>query len=140
MGGAGPGPRRVDRFRGALGEPDIRSVSLGFHPKFGLTIIHVRFRDTNNPGELEALLPKWAGAYGKPKEQRPGPTIVWEDEKTHIELTYHTVSPRHPTPSDHLALVLWSIPLMDEIEALDEEGHVPDVEKLVPLQEPHLQD
>ncbi|WDT75199.1 MAG: hypothetical protein MPW16_18280 [Candidatus Manganitrophus sp.] len=136
----GPAPGELTVSGGALGEPDIRSVSLGFHPKFGLTIIHVRFRDTNNPGELEALLPKWAGAYGKPKEQRPGPTIIWEDEKTHIELTYHTVSPRHPTPSDHLALVLWSIPLMDEIEALDEEGHVPDVEKLVPLQEPHLQD
>lgn len=136
----GPAPGELTVSGGTLGEPDIRSVSLGFHPKFGLTIIHVRFRDTNNPGELEALLPKWAGAYGKPKEQRPGPTIVWEDEKTHIELTYHTVSPRHPTPSDHLALVLWSIPLMDKIEALDEEGRLPDVEKLVPLQEPHLQD
>jgi len=136
----GPAPGELTVSGGALGEPDIRSVSLGFHPKFGLTIIHVRFRDTNNPGELEALLPKWAGGYGKPKEQRPGPTVIWEDEKTHIELTYHTVSPRHPTPSDHMALVLWSIPLMEKIEASGEAPHVPDVEKLVPMEEPHLED
>ncbi len=136
----GPAPGELTVSGGALGEPDIRSVSLGFHPELGLTIIHVRFRDTNHPGELEKLLPKWGGPYGKPKEQRPGPTIIWEDEKTHIELTYHTVSPRHPTPSDHLALVLWSIPLMEKIEASEEEAHIPDVEKLVPLQEPHLQD
>lgn len=136
----GPAPGEMTVSGGALGEPDIRSVSLGFHPEFGLTIIHVRFRDTNSPGELEKLLPKWAGAYGKPKEQRPGPTIIWEDEKTHIELTYHTVSPRHPTPSDHLALVFWSIPLMEKIESTGEEPHIPDVEKLVPLPEPHRQE
>lgn len=135
----GPAPGEMTVSGSAVGESDIRSISLGFHPKWGLTIIHVRFRDTNKPGELEKLLPKWAGSYGKPKEQRPGPTVIWEDEKTHIELTYHTVSPRHPTPSDHLALVLWNIPLMEKIEASGEEPSIPDVEKLVPMQEPHLE-
>lgn len=136
----GPAPGELTVSGGAMGEADIRSVSLGFHPEWGLTIIHVRFRDTNNPGEMERLLPKWAGSYGKPKEQLPGPTVIWENETTHIELTYHTVSPRHPTPSDHLALVLWSVPLMKKIEASGEEAHIPDVEKLVPMEEPHLQE
>ncbi|TAK06244.1 MAG: hypothetical protein EPO39_09410 [Candidatus Manganitrophaceae bacterium] len=135
----GPAPGELTISGAVLGEPEIRSISLGFHPTLGLTIIHVRFRDTNKPGEMERLLPKWAGAYGKPKEQLPGPKVIWEDQQTHIELTYHTVSPRHPTPSDHLALVLWSVPLMEKIETIGEEPHIPDVEKLVPMQEPHLE-
>lgn len=135
----GPAPGELTVSGAALGESDIRTVSLGFHPEWGLTIIHIRFRDANKPGEVETLLPKWTGAYGKPKELLPGPKVIWEDGVTHIEMTYHTVSPRHPTPSDHVALVLWNIPLMDKITATEEAPSIPDVEKLVPMQEPHLE-
>ncbi|MFY9268198.1 MAG: hypothetical protein WAO55_00445 [Candidatus Manganitrophaceae bacterium] len=133
----GPAPGELTVSGTMIGEPDIRSVSFGFHPKWGLVIIHIRFRDANKPGELESLLTKWAGSYGKPKEQLSGPTVIWEDEKTHIEMTYHTVSPRHPTPSDHMALVLWSIPLMEKIEGSKEAVPLPDVEKLAPMEAPH---
>lgn len=137
----GPAPGEMTVSGASLGEADIRSVSLGFHPKWGLAIIHVRFRDTQKPGELEILLPKWAAHYGTPKEQLPGPKVVWEDAVTHVELIYHKVSPRHPTPSDHFALVLWSVPLMEKIEASEknDQAEVPDVEKLEPLKAPHLE-
>lgn len=124
----------------ALGEKDIRSVSFGIHPKLGLVIIHIRFKDKNSPSHVKSLIPKWTAQYGPPKEQLPGPTIIWEDQTTHIELTYHTVSPRHPTPSDHMAIVLWSIPLVDKTEHEKIElPQIPDVEKLDPMRQPHLE-
>ena len=134
----GPAPGELTVSGEALGEPEIRSVSFGVHPKWGLAIAHVRFRDTNDPGYVEKLLPKWIARFGAPKARRPGPKIIWEDGTTHVELTYHTVSPRHPSPTDHLAIVLWSIPLMKKIEA-EGMGPVtrPDVEKLEPMKEPH---
>lgn len=134
----GPAPGELTVSGEALGEPEVRSVSFGIHPKWGLVIAHVRFKNTNDPSHVEKLLPKWTAEYGAPKEKRPGPKVIWEDDETHIELTYHTVSLRHPTPSDHLAIVLWSIPLMDKLD--DQETglqHVPDVEKLEPMQELH---
>ncbi|MBI3805717.1 MAG: hypothetical protein HY282_18350 [Nitrospirae bacterium] len=130
----GPAPGELTVSGTAFGEPNVRSISLGFHPEWGLTIIHVRFRDANKPGEIETLLPKWTGSYGKPKEQLPGPKVIWEDNVTHIEMTYHTVSPRHPTPSDHVALVLWNIPLMDKITASEAPPRPPDVETLAPVE------
>jgi len=137
----GPAPGELTVSGTALGETEIRSVSFGFHPKWGLSIIHIRFKEAKKKGELERLLPKWAGQYGPPKEQLPGPKVIWEDGVTHIELTYHIVSPIHPTPSDHLAMVLWSIPLMDKIEASEPptpNADAPDVEKLEPMKKPHL--
>lgn len=134
----GPAPGELTVSGEALGEPEVRSVSFGIHPKWGLVIAHVRFKNTNDPTYVEKLLPKWTAAYGAPKEQRPGPKVIWEDAETHIELTYHTVSLRHPTPSDHLAIVLWSIPLMEKLDT-QETGreHTPDVEKLEPMKELH---
>lgn len=134
----GPAPGELTISGEALGEPDVRSVSYGVHPKWGLAIIHVRFKETNDPGHVEKQLPLWSARFGEPTERKPGPKIIWEDEQTHIELTYHTVSLRHPTPADHLAIVLWSKTLMAKIEA---EGidttRQPDVEKLEPMKQPH---
>ncbi len=122
----------------ALGEADIRSVSFGIHPKYGLSIAHIRFKDANDPNYVEKLLPKWTARLGPPKEQLPGPKVIWRAGDTHIELTYHTVSPRHPTPSDHLAIVNWHIPLMEKIEAeRPDEPMLPDVEKLAPMRRRH---
>jgi hypothetical protein len=135
----GPAPGELTVSGEAIGEKEVRSVSFGVHPKLGLSLIHVRFKDTNSPTHLQTLIPKWTTLYGPPKEKLPGPRIVWEDLKTHIELTYHTVSPRHPTSSDHLAIVLWSIPLMEKIEG-EHEVHIPDVEKLNPMLEPHKEE
>lgn len=132
----GPAPGELTVSGEALGEKEVRSVSFGVHPRWGLSLIHIRFKDTNSPTHLQTLIPKWTTRYGPPTQQLPGPRIVWEDPVTHIELTYHTVSPRHPTSSDHLAIVLWSIPLMAKIEG-ESEAHVPDVEKLNPMREPH---
>jgi hypothetical protein len=132
----GPAPGELTVSGEALGEKEVRSVSFGIHPKLGLSLIHIRFKDTNSPTHLQTLIPKWTARYGPPTQQLPGPRIVWEDPITHVELTYHTVSPRHPTSSDHLAIVLWSIPLMERIEG-EGEAHVPDVEKLRPMEEPH---
>ncbi|MFQ5580730.1 MAG: hypothetical protein ACE5FZ_08960 [Nitrospiria bacterium] len=134
----GPAPGELTVSGEALGEPDIRSVSFGIHEKWGLVIAHVRFKNANDPSHVEKLLPKWTAEFGVPKEKRPGPKIIWEDSETHIELTYHTVSLRHPTPSDHLAIVSWSIPLMNKLD--DQETgrrHTPDVEKLEPMKELH---
>ncbi|MFQ5596450.1 MAG: hypothetical protein ACE5GK_00210 [Nitrospiria bacterium] len=133
----GPAPGELTVSGEALGEAEVRSVSFGIHSKFGLAIIHVRFKDTNDPKYVEKQLPLWEARFGTPKERRPGPKIVWEDAESHVELTYHTVSPRHPTPSDHLAIVLWSLPLMEKIEAEGIEERLPDVETLAPLQAPH---
>lgn len=122
----------------ALGEKDIRSVSFGIHKKYGLVIAHIRFNNTNDPSFLDKLLPKWTARLGQPQERLPGPKVIWTVGDTHIELTYHTVSPRHPTPSDHLAIVNWNIPLMEKVE-LDkpEIPFLPDVEKLGPMPKPH---
>lgn len=111
----GPAPGELTVSGEALGEKEIRSVSFGFHPKWGLSIVHVRFRESPGANSLESLITKWTARYGPPKEQLPGPKVIWEDGVTHIELTYHIVAPNHPTPSDHLALVLWNIALMDKI-------------------------
>lgn len=132
----GPAPGELTVSGEALGEKEVRSVSFGIHPKLGLSLIHIRFKDTNSPTHLKALIPKWTARYGPPTQELPGPRIVWEDPITHAELTYHTVSPRHPTSSDHLAILLWSIPLMEKIEG-ENQAHVPDVEKLNPMREPH---
>jgi len=134
---SGPAEGELTVSGEALGEPEVRSVSFGIHPRWGLAIIHVRFNDTNDPGALDILLPKWTARFGPPKERKPGPKVIWEDAESHVELTYHTVSPRHPTPSDHLAIVLWSIPLMDKIEAEEREHRLPDVEMLAPMPAPH---
>lgn len=125
----------------ALGEADIRSVSFGIHAKYGLAIVHIRFKDANDPKFVEQLLPKWMARLGPPKEQLPGPKVIWTVGETHIELTYHTVSPRHPTPSDHLAIVNWHIPLMEKIEA-EKPGEplLPDVEKLAPTRRLHKEE
>lgn len=138
----GPAPGELTVSGEAVGEKEVRSVSFGVHPKLGLSLVHVRFKDTNSPTHLQTLIPKWTARYGPPKEKLPGPRIVWEDPATHIELSYHTVSPRHPTSSDHLAIVLWSVPLMEKIEAMERveaesEAHLPDVEKLNPMRQPH---
>lgn len=134
----GPAPGELTVSGEALEESEIRSVSFGIHPKWGLAIVHVRFKDTNDPNYVEKLLPKWTSRFGPPKARKPGPKIIWEDEQTHVELTYHTVSPRHPSPTDHLAIVLWSIPLMEKIEAEETEpAPQPDVEKLEPMKELH---
>lgn len=133
----GPAPSELTVSGEALDEAEVRSVSFGIHPKLGLAIIHVRFKDTNDPAYLDKLLPKWTARFGTPKERKPGPKIIWEDEASHVELTYHTVSLRHPTPSDHLAIVLWSIPLMDRIEAEGMEARPPDVDTLEPMKELH---
>ncbi len=122
----------------ALGEADIRSVSFGIHPKYGLSITHIRFKDANDPDFVDQLLPKWTKRLGPPKERLPGPRVLWRVGDTHIELTYHTVSVRHPTPSDHLAIVNWDIPLMEKIEAeKPDEPILPDVEKLAPMLRQH---
>ncbi len=134
---SGPAEGELTVSGEALGEPEVRSVSFGIHPKWGLAIIHVRFNDTNDPGYVEKQLPKWEARFGPPNERKPGPKIIWEDAASHVELTYHTVSPRHPTPSDHLAIVLWSIPLMEKIEAEGIEPRLPDVEMLAPMPAPH---
>ncbi len=134
---AGPAPGELTVSGEALGEAEVRSVSFGIHPNLGLAIIHVRFKDTNDPAYVDKLLPKWTARFGTPKERLPGPKIIWEDEGSHVELTYHTVSLRHPTPSDHLAIVLWSIPLMDKIEAEGMEARQPDVDTLEPMKELH---
>jgi len=136
----GPAPGELTVSGEALGEVEVRSVSFGVHPEWGLAIAHVRFKDTNNPSHVERLLPKWTAKFGPPKERRPGPKIIWEDAETHIELTYHTVSLRHPTPSDHLAIVYWSIPLMEKITSSEEAPPRPDVEKLEPMKELHKDD
>ncbi len=134
----GPAPGELTVSGEALGDQEIRSVSFGIHPKLGLAIAHIRFRDTNDPEFVEKLLPKWMGRLGEPKARFPGPKVVWEKESTHIELTYHTVSPRHPSPTDHLAIVLWNIPLMKKIESeMTGEAALPDVEKLRQMQQPH---
>ncbi len=134
----GPAPGELTISGEALGEIEVRSVSYGIHPKWGLAIIHVRFKDTNDPGYVEKQLPLWIARFGEPTERKPGPKVIWEDVQTHIELTYHTVSLRHPTPSDHLAIVLWSKPLMEKIEAEGiETTRQPDVEKLEPMKELH---
>ncbi len=134
----GPAPGELTVSGEALGEPEVRSVSFGIHQKWGLVIVHVRFKNTNDPSHVEKLLPKWTAEYGPPKEKRPGPKVIWEDTETHVELTYHTVSLRHPTPSDHLAIVLWNIPMMDKLDAQETGGrHTPDVEKLEPMKELH---
>jgi len=134
----GPAPGELTVSGEALGEPEVRSVSFGIHPKWGLALAHVRFKDTNNPNYVEKLLPKWIARFGRPKAKKPGPKIIWEDESSHVELTYHTVSPRHPSPTDHLAIVLWSIPLMEKIEAEQTAPlTAPDVEKLEPMKVPH---
>jgi hypothetical protein len=132
----GPAPGELTVSGEAIGEKDVRSVSFGIHPALGLSLIHIRFKDTNSPSHLQTLIPQWTARYGPPKEKLPGPRVVWEDPTTHIELSYHTVSPRHPTSSDHLAIVLWSIPRMEKIET---EGNLqlPDVEKLNPMLAPH---
>lgn len=132
----GPAPGELTVSGEAIGEKEVRSVSFGVHPKHGLSLIHIRFKDTNSPTHLQTLIPKWTSRYGPPTEQLPGPRVVWEDPTTHIELSYHTVSPRHPTSSDHLAIVLWSISRMEKITAEGEE-HLPDVEKLNPMRELH---
>lgn len=132
----GPAPGELTVSGEAIGEKEVRSVSFGIHPTLGLSLIHVRFKDTNSPTSLQTLIPKWTARYGPPKEKLPGPRVVWEDPVTHIELTYHTVSPRHPTSSDHLAIVLWSIPRMEKIEA-EANVQLPDVEKLDPMRVPH---
>jgi len=134
----GPAPGELTVSGEALEEPEVRSVSFGIHRKWGLAITHVRFKNTNDPKFVEKLLPKWITHFGTPKAKKPGPKIIWEDSETHVELTYHTVSPRHPSPTDHLAIVLWSIPLMDKIDA-EQAGPLtfPDVEKLAPMQELH---
>ncbi len=122
----------------ALGEKDIRSVSFGIHKKYGLVIAHIRFNNANDPGFVDKLLPKWTARLGQPKERLPGPKVVWIVGDTHIELTYHTVSPRHPTPSDHLAIVHWNIPLMEKVELEKPEiPFIPDVEKLQPMPKQH---
>lgn len=122
----------------ALGEADIRSVSFGIHPKYGLAIVHTRFKDANDPNFVEKLLPKWTARLGKPKAQLPGPKVIWEIGETHIELTYHTVSRKHPSPSDHLAIVNWNIPLLEKIQTeKSETPFMPDVERLRPMQRPH---
>lgn len=110
----GPAPGELTVSGEALGDSEARSVSFGFHPEWGLSIIHVRFKGIERPSSLDGLLSKWTARYGPPKERLPGPKVIWEDAVTHIELTYHVVSPLHPTPSDHFALVLWSIPLMEK--------------------------
>jgi len=132
----GPAPGELTVSGEAIGEKEVRSVSFGVHPMLGLSLIHIRFKDTNSPTFLQTLIPKWTARYGPPKEKLPGPRVVWEDVATHIELTYHTVSPRHPTSSDHMAIVLWSIPRMEKIEA-EANVQLPDVEKLDPMRVPH---
>lgn len=134
----GPAPEELTISGEALGEMDIRSVSYGVHPIWGLAIIHVRFKDANDPDYVEKQLPKWTARFGEPTSKKPGPKIIWEDAQTHIELTYHTVSLRHPTPADHLAIVLWSKPLMAKIESEEiDPSKRPDVEKLEPMKELH---
>lgn len=134
----GPAPEELTISGEALGEMDIRSVSYGVHPLWGLAIIHVRFKDANDPDHVEKQLPKWAARFGEPTSRKPGPKIIWEDAQTYIELTYHTVSLRHPTPADHLAIVLWSKNLMAKIEAEEiDPSKLPDVEKLEPMKQLH---
>jgi len=134
----GPAPGELTISGEALGEAEVRSVSYGIHPQWGLAIIHVRFKDTNDPDYVEKQLPRWIDRFGEPTERKPGPKVIWEDAQSHIELTYHTVSLRHPTPADHLAIVLWSKPLMEKIEAEEiETTRQPDVEKLEPMRELH---
>lgn len=118
----GPAPGELTVSGEGLGEAEFRSVSFGIHPKWGLAIIHVRFKERLGGAPLDGLVAKWTSRYGPPKERVAGPKLIWEDGATHIELTYHIVSPLHPTPSDHLALVLWSIPLMDKIESQSPSG------------------
>ncbi len=122
----------------ALGEVDIRSVSFGIHEKYGLSIVHTRFRDANDPKFVEKLLPKWTARLGKPKAQLRGPKVIWEIGETYIELTYHTVSRKHPSPSDHLAIVNWDMPRLEKIQnEKPEEPFMPDVERLRPMRRPH---
>ncbi len=122
----------------ALGEADIRSVSFGIHPKYGLTIVHTRFKDANDPNFVDKLLPKWTARLGKPKAQLRGPKVIWEIGETYIELTYHTVSRKHPSPSDHLAIVNWNMPRLEKIQnEKSEKPFMPDVERLRPMRRPH---
>lgn len=122
----------------ALGEADIRSVSFGIHPEYGLAIVHTRFRDANDPKFVDKLLPKWTARLGKPKAQLRGPKVIWEIGETYIELTYHTVSRKHPSPSDHLAIVNWDMPRLDKIQNENsEKPFMPDVERLRPMRRPH---
>lgn len=125
----------------ALGEVDIRSVSFGIHEKYGLSIVHIRFKDANDPDYVEKLLPKWTARLGKPKAQLRGPKVIWEVGETYIELTYHKVSPKHPSPSDHLAIVNWSMPRLEKIQTeKSEKPFMPDVERLRPMRRPHKED
>jgi len=112
----GPAPGELTVSGAAIGEEEVRSVSFGFHLKWGLTIVHVRLKEAQSSQSFEALLPREVARYGPPMSQLPGPRVIWENGITHIELTIHRVSPLHPTPSDHLALVLWSIPLRSKVE------------------------
>ena len=125
----GPAPGELTVSGAALGEKEVRSISFGFHPQWGLSIIHIRFKEMEAASVPETLLPKWTARYGAPKERAPGPKMIWEDGLTHIELTVHRISPRHPTPSDHLALVLWSIPLMEKIGFSGEDEPPPATEE-----------
>lgn len=125
----------------ALGEADIRSVSFGIHPKYGLSIVHTRFKDANDPKFVDRLLPKWTARLGKPKAQLRGPRVIWEIGETYLELTYHTVSRKHPSPSDHLAIVNWNIPRLKKIQTeKSEKPFMPDVERLRPMRRPHKED
>jgi hypothetical protein len=112
----GPSPGEITVSGEGLGDEEIRSASFGFHPTWGLAIIHVRFKESPSGLPLEKLLPEWTDRYGPPKEKQPD-KFVWENGVTHIELTFHLVSERHPSPSDHLAMVFWSIPIREKIEA-----------------------
>jgi len=115
----GPAPGELTVSGVAIGEEQIRSVSLGFHPKWGLSIIHIRLNKPLSPASLDTLIPLGIARYGPPQERLPGQKVVWEDGVTHIEYTIHRVSPLHSTPSDHLAIVLWSISLMSKIDGED---------------------
>jgi hypothetical protein len=115
----GPSPGEITVSGAGLGDEAIRSASFGFHPTHGLAIIHVRFKERPSALPLEKVLPAWTDRYGPPKERQPD-KFVWEDGGTHIELTFHLVSESHPSPSDHLAIVLWSIPIREKIDAEQE--------------------
>ena len=113
----GPSPGELTVSGAAIGEEEVRSVSFGFHPRWGLTIVHVRLKQAQPSQSLESWLRKEAARYGPPTAQEPGSKAAWENGTTHLELTFHRVSPLHPSPSDHLALVLWSVALRSKIEA-----------------------
>lgn len=134
----GPSDNELTVSGEALGEADIRSVSFGIHPKYGLSITHIRFKDANDPKFVDRLLPKWTARLGKPKAQLRGPKVIWEIGETYIELTYHTVSRKHPSPSDHLAIVSWHMPSLEKIQSeRSETPFMPDVDRLRPMRRPH---